>query len=107
MYFNPLKIKYINDYLQQVTTHQINISDQSLGSPFILVSYIVQAKSRPMESQYIWKPPTFDTSRQPTLAHESRLPSDPHFQENFARSAKWCDTFKHTAPYSRHKSTAR
>src|SRR6266403_1916472 len=43
-----------------------------------------------MESQYIWTPPTFDISRQPTLAHEAHLPSDPHFQENFARSAKWC-----------------
>ncbi|KAN0125744.1 WD40 repeat-like protein [Russula decolorans] len=43
-----------------------------------------------MESQYIWKPPTFDISKQPTLAHDAHLPSDPHFQENFARSAKWC-----------------
>ncbi|KAF8483678.1 WD40 repeat-like protein [Russula ochroleuca] len=43
-----------------------------------------------MESQYIWKPPTFDTSRQPTLVREAHLPSDPDLHENFARSAKWC-----------------
>ena len=43
-----------------------------------------------MESQCtIWEPPTFDTSVQPSLAHEANLLSDPNFQENFARSAKW------------------
>jgi hypothetical protein len=43
-----------------------------------------------MESQCIWEPPTFDTSRQPSLAHEANVLLDPNFQENFARSAKWC-----------------
>jgi hypothetical protein len=42
------------------------------------------------ESQYIWEPPTFDITEQPSLAHEAHLLPDPHFQENFARSAKWC-----------------
>jgi hypothetical protein len=48
-----------------------------------------------MESQCIWEPPTFDTSRQPSLAHEANLLLDPNFQENFARSAKWCVQLKY------------
>jgi len=49
-----------------------------------------------MESQCtIWEPPTFDTSVQPSLAHEANLLSDPNFQENFARSAKWCVQLKY------------
>ena len=52
-----------------------------------------------MESQYIWEPPTFDTSRQPPLVHEAHLPPDPHFPENFARSAKWCAQ-KREIPFS-------
>jgi hypothetical protein len=43
-----------------------------------------------MESQFIWKPPAFDTSGEPTLLHEAHLTSDHHFEENFARSVKWC-----------------
>jgi hypothetical protein len=43
-----------------------------------------------MESQHAWQPPIFDVSRPPSLAHEAHLPPDPHFPQNFARSAKWC-----------------
>ncbi|KAI9511442.1 WD40 repeat-like protein [Russula earlei] len=39
-----------------------------------------------MESQYVWKPPSFDTCTPPSLVHEARLLP----QQNFARSAKWC-----------------
>ncbi|KAI0250071.1 WD40-repeat-containing domain protein [Lactifluus subvellereus] len=42
------------------------------------------------ESQYTWRPPTFDISRQPTPVHRGNLLPDPQFPENFARSVKWC-----------------
>ncbi|KAF8271027.1 WD40 repeat-like protein [Lactarius quietus] len=43
-----------------------------------------------MSEQIVWQPPVFRLSGQPTLLHKACLHPDPHFTENFARSAKWC-----------------
>ncbi|KAI0262220.1 quinon protein alcohol dehydrogenase-like superfamily [Gloeopeniophorella convolvens] len=43
-----------------------------------------------MAEEYIWTPPAFNVSKDPTLIHTTHLLPDPDFPENFARSAKWC-----------------
>lgn len=55
----------------------------------LLIERIYRMSSE-AENQYVWIPPSYNTSHGPSLSTTASLAPDSEFEQNFARSAKWC-----------------
>ena len=49
----------------------------------------IHRMSSEAENQYVWIPPSYNTSHGPSLLTTASLAPDSEFEQNFARSAKW------------------